>query len=60
MNLKEDDVVSAIALVVDDDTVEPGELPASGEAPANGVAPDVEAPAPQTEDVDAGDTSEDQ
>jgi len=60
MNLKEDDVVSAIALVVDDDTVEPGELPASGEAPANGVAPDVEAPAPQTDDVDVGDTSEDQ
>jgi DNA gyrase subunit A len=63
MNLKEDDVVSAIALVVDDDAVEPGELPAGGEAPANSVAPDVEAP--QTDDVDvadsdAGDTSEDQ
>ncbi len=29
MNLKEDDVVSAIALVVDDEAVEPGELPAT-------------------------------
>ena len=52
MNLKEDDVVSAIALVVDDDAVEPGELPASGEAPAT-QADDVA-------DSDAGDTSEDQ
>jgi DNA gyrase subunit A len=65
MNLKEDDVVSAIALVVDDDAVEPGELPASGEAPANGLVPDGEAPATQTDDIDvvdsdAGDTSEDQ
>jgi DNA gyrase subunit A len=53
MNLKEDDVVSAIALVVDDEAVEPGELPASGEVPtggevpANGVTSDVEAPATQ-------------
>jgi DNA gyrase subunit A len=57
MNLKEDDVVSAIALVVDDEAVEPGELP------ANGVTSDVEAPATQAgnlddADSDAGDTSE--
>src|SRR6202453_3989107 len=67
MNLKEDDVVSAIALVVDDEAVEPGELPASGEAPANGVTADAEAPATQTGNVDdadgegaGGDASEDQ
>ena len=40
MNLKEDDVVSAIALVVDDESVEPGELPASGEAAAQVDDPD--------------------
>jgi DNA gyrase subunit A len=67
MNLKEDDVVSAIALVVDDEAVESGELPASGEAPANGVTSDVEASATQAGDVDGadgdsdgGDASEDQ
>ncbi len=64
MNLKEDDVVSAIALVVDDEAVEPGELPANGAAPANGVTSDVEASATQAgnlddADSDAGDTSED-
>jgi DNA gyrase subunit A len=58
MNLKEDDVVSAIALVVDDEAVEPGELP------ANGVTSDIEASATQAgnlddADSDAGDTSED-
>jgi DNA gyrase subunit A len=69
MNLKEDDVVSAIALVVDDEAVEPGELPASGEASANGVTSDVpggEGPAAaQADDSDGVDdetigTSEDQ
>jgi len=64
MNLKEDDVVSAIALVVDDEAVEPGELPADGAAPANGVTSDVEASATQAgnlddADSDAGDASED-
>jgi DNA gyrase subunit A len=58
MNLKEDDVVSAIALVVDDEAVEPGELP------ANGVTSDIEASATQAgnlddADSDASDTSED-
>ena len=53
MNLKEDDVVSAIALVVDDDAVEPGELPADGVAPANGAMPDAasgDGPAAQADD----------
>jgi DNA gyrase subunit A len=59
MNLKEDDVVSAIALVVDDEAVEPGELPASGEVPANGVTSDVEAPATQAGDVDEADDADD-
>jgi DNA gyrase subunit A len=59
MNLKEDDVVSAIAPVVDEEAVEPGEVPASGEAYAGGVmpgAPDVsgdgEAPAAQADNPD--------
>jgi len=67
MNLKEDDVVSAIALVVDDEVVEPGEAPASGGAPTNGVTPHVsggEGPATQADDSDGADepadVSEDQ
>jgi DNA gyrase subunit A len=55
MNLKEDDVVSAIALVVDDEAVEPGELPTSGEVPANGAAAEIESPATQAGDVDDAD-----
>src|SRR6202453_2618784 len=50
MNLKEDDVVSAIALVVDDEVVEPGELP------ANDVTPDPAAPATQAGNVDGADS----
>ncbi len=65
MNLKADDVVSAIALVVDDDAVEPGELPADGVAPANGAMPDAasgDGPAAQADDPDdeTADASEDQ
>jgi DNA gyrase subunit A len=64
MNLKEDDVVSAIALVVDDDVVEPGELPASGEGLANGITPDAglaaEADNPDGADGETPDVSEDQ
>ncbi len=69
MNLKEDDVVSAIAPVVDEEAVEPGddvlassEAPARGEAPADGVTPaesgdDGEASAAPADDQD-GDEDE--
>ncbi|HEY3866104.1 MAG TPA: DNA gyrase subunit A [Solirubrobacteraceae bacterium] len=69
MNLKNDDVVSAIALVVDDEAVEPGELPdASGEASANGGAsaapggeePDAQAEEPDDADGETADAPEDQ
>jgi DNA gyrase subunit A len=59
MNLKEDDVVSAIALVVDDEAVEPGVLPVNGEAPANSAAPDMprgERSVTQADDVDDADS----
>ncbi|HEY5342235.1 MAG TPA: DNA gyrase subunit A [Solirubrobacteraceae bacterium] len=61
MNLKEDDVVSAIALVVDDEAVEPGDAPVSGEVSADGVAPEApdvfgdEVPAAQADDSDGAD-----
>ena len=69
MNLKEDDVVSAIALVVDDEAVEPGELPADGGArsrPAScppqqaASGPAAQADDPDDADDDAADASEDQ
>jgi hypothetical protein len=53
MNLKEDDVVSAIALVVDDEAVEPGDESVEPiDGATDGAATDAHisaAPAPETD-----------